>query len=237
MAAGLFITGTGTDVGKTYVAALIVRALRESGLRVGVYKPVATGCEMLGGKLVSPDAVSLWQAAGQPGMLDQVCPQVFAAPLAPHLAARAEGQKVDAVMLRRGIEYWRETNDFVIVEGAGGLMSPISDDDYNADLAEEFGFPLVIVAANELGTINATLQTLITASTFGREASEERGAENETGDGLTVAGIVLNTPRVVENDPSADSNADEIARRCVPPLLAAVGHGDGFDRPVDWRNI
>lgn len=223
MAGGLFVTGTGTGVGKTYVAALIAHSLRESGAHVGVYKPVASGCEMLGGKLVSPDAVALWQAAGQPGMLDQVCPQVFAAPLSPHLAARAEGRKVDASQLRSGIEYWRATSDFVIVEGAGGLMSPIGDDDYNADLAEEFGFPLVVVAANELGTINATLQTLITASTYR--------------DGLNVAGIVLNSPRVSERDPSTDSNADELARRCVPPLLAVVGHGGMFNSAVDWSRI
>jgi len=223
MAAGLFITGTGTGVGKTYIAALIARALRKAGVRVGVYKPVASGCEMLDGKLVSPDAVALWQAAGRPGTLEQVCPQVFAAPLAPHLAARAEARRVDPEQLRRGLEYWCESSDFVIVEGAGGLMSPISDDDYNADLAEEFGFPLVVVAANELGTINATLQTLITASTYR--------------DGLSVAGVVLNSPRVSADDPSVDSNADELSRRCVPPLLAIIEHNGGIDRPVDWTKL
>ena len=109
----------------------------------------------------------------------------------------------------------------MLVEGAGGLMSPISDDDYNADLAAEFGFPLVVVAANELGTINATLQTLITASTFR--------------DGLSVAGVVLNSPQVSRTTIRvSDSNADELARRCVPPLLAVVEHGGGFDRAVDW---
>ena len=75
MSRGLFITGTGTGVGKTYVGALIARALRDAGKRVGVYKPVASGCEMRGGKLVSPDAVALWEAAGRPGTLEQVCPQ------------------------------------------------------------------------------------------------------------------------------------------------------------------
>jgi len=220
MAGGLFITGTGTGVGKTYVASLIARVLREAGKRVGVYKPVASGCAMRGGRLVSPDAVALWMAAGQPGTLDAVCPQTFAAPLAPHLAARAEGRRVDAGQLRSGLDYWRETCDVVLVEGAGGLMSPISDDDYNADLADEFGFPLVVVAVNELGTINATLQTLIAAATY-RE-------------GLRVAGIVLNSPRALADDPSVESNADELARRCVPPLLAVVEHGGGFDRAVDW---
>src|SRR3954468_12046134 len=112
MARGLFIAGTATGVGKTYVGALIARALRDGGKRVGVYKPVASGCEMRGGRLVSPDAATLWMAAGQPGMLDAVCPQTFAAPVAPHLAARAEGQRVSAELLRSGIEYWRESSDF-----------------------------------------------------------------------------------------------------------------------------
>src|SRR6187200_222074 len=104
---GLFISSTGTSVGKTYVAALIVKSLREAGKRVGVYKPVASGCEMRDGKLVSPDAVALWEAAGRPGTLEQVCPQLFAAPLAPHLAARDEGRRVDPRLLREGIEFWR----------------------------------------------------------------------------------------------------------------------------------
>lgn len=234
MGHGLFITGTGTGVGKTYVAALIAKQLRDAGRRVGVYKPVASGCEVRDGRLVSPDAVALWEAAGRPGTIEQVCPQLFAAPLAPHLAARAEGRRVDASLLRSGLDYWRETCDVVLVEGAGGLMSPISDDDYNADLAEVFGFPLVVVAANELGTINATLQTLVTAATCCAAGSEERGARNE---GLQVAGIVLNSPRKRTDDPSVDSNADELARRCVPPLLAIVEHGGGFDRAVDWTKL
>jgi dethiobiotin synthetase len=220
MARGLFITGTGTGVGKTYVAALIARSLRAAGKRVGVYKPVASGCEQREGKLESPDAIALWEAAGQPGTLEQVCPQLFAAPLAPHLAARAEGKRVDQSLLRSGLEFWRESSDVVLVEGAGGLMSPISDDDYNADLAEEFGYPLVIVAANVLGTINATLQTLITADTF-RE-------------GLPIAGIVLNSPAALADDPSTESNSDELARRCVPPLLAKIEHDGGIDADVDW---
>lgn len=220
MPRGLFITGTGTGVGKTYLAALIARALRAAGRHVGVYKPVASGCEVREGRLVSPDAVALWEAAGRPATLEQVCPQLFAAPLAPHLAARAEGRRVDPQRLRDGIQCWRSSCDVVIVEGAGGLMSPISDDDYNADMAADFGYPLVIVAENVLGTINATLQTLITASTIG--------------DGLPVAGVVLNWPRPDANDPSTQTNADELARRCSAPLLATVAHGGSFDRRVDW---
>jgi dethiobiotin synthetase len=230
MTCGLFITGTGTGVGKTYVAALVARALRETGRRVGVYKPVASGCERQEGRLVSPDAVALWEAAGRPATLEQVCPQTFAAALAPHLAARAEGRRVDARLLRDGIRFWREWSEIVLVEGAGGLMSPVGDDDYNADLAAEFGYPLVIVAANELGTINATLQTLIAAGSEGRGAGGERCR-------LLVAGVVLNSPRPLGEDPSVNSNAGELARRCTAPLLATVGHGGGFDREVDWMAL
>ncbi len=222
-AKGLFITGTGTGVGKSYVGAILARRFREAGIRVGVYKPVASGCDVRDGTLVSADADSLWEAAGRIGSIDRVCPQMFRAPLAPHLAARADGRRVDAKLLREGLEYWLDTSEIVLVEGAGGLMSPISDDDYNADLAAEFGFPLLVVAANQLGVINATLQTLITAATYC--------------DGLDVAGIVLNSISPGEDDASIASNSDEIARRCVPPLLATVEHGGRLEGDADWRQF
>ncbi|MBN1852256.1 MAG: dethiobiotin synthase [Pirellulales bacterium] len=216
---GLFITGTGTGVGKTYVGRLISRVLVSQGHRVGIYKPVASGCLAEGTRVISQDALALWEAAGRPGELDRVAPQRFQAALAPHQAARAEGQTIDRELLRLGIDYWRERSDIVLVEGVGGLMSPMSEIDYNADLAIEFGYPLIVVAPNVLGTINQTLQTLITAVTF-RE-------------GLHVAGVVLNdispTP-----DASAESNGAELEARSVPPLLAQVAHTGEFDRDVDW---
>jgi dethiobiotin synthetase len=254
MASGIFITGTGTGVGKTYVGTLIAKALRAAGKRVGVYKPVASGCERQADRLISPDAIALWEAAGRPGTLEHVCPQVFAAPLAPHLAARAEGRRVDSQLLRDGLKFWCETCDIVLVEGAGGLMSPISEDDYNADLAAEFGYPLLIVAENALGTINATLQTLITARQkgvrnrfFTASPNSSTAFDKTVPDtflratflraGLPVAGIVLNSPHMLNGDPSVDSNADELARRCTSPLLAIVDHGGGFSRNIDWNQI
>jgi dethiobiotin synthetase len=264
---GLFITGTDTGVGKTYVAALIARALRAAGHRVGVYKPAASGCRrgqgaglMVGrlsksphrvqgsggqsravsarkgsgfrgqklsggacpaGRLISEDAIQLWEAAGRPGALERVCPQRFEAPLAPHLAAAEEGRKLDSKLLRSGLDYWKKRSDVVLVEGAGGLMSPLGDEEYVADLACDFGFPLVIVARNALGTINQTLQTLIAAATF-RE-------------GLPIAGIVLNNPSPPGDDPSRSSNRRELAVRSAPPILAEVAwQADRFDAEVDW---
>jgi dethiobiotin synthetase len=219
--AGLFITGTDTGVGKTYVGAMIARALRAAGYRVGVYKPAASGCRRHRGKLVSDDAVMLWEAAGEPGRLDRVCPQRFSAPLAPHLAAREEGKRLDAARLRRGLDYWRRCSDVVLVEGAGGLMSPMGEDEYVADLAYEFGFPLVVVARNGLGTINQTLQTLITAAVF-RE-------------GLEVAAVVLNHPAPPGDDPSIASNRRELAARSPAPIVAEINYGAAdFHPAVDW---
>jgi len=218
---GLFITGTDTEIGKTYVAALIASSLAAQGHRVGVYKPAASGCSVQNGALVSDDAVALWKAAGSPGTLAEVCPQVFAAPLAPHLAAAAEGKQLDLALLRRGLDIWLERSDVVLVEGAGGLMSPLGEEEYVADLAADLGFPLVVVARNTLGVINHVLQTLITAATF-RE-------------GLPVAGIVLNETSPRTTDASLDLNVREIRRRAVSPVLAQVGwQADRFTPMIDW---
>jgi dethiobiotin synthetase len=220
-APGLFITGTSTEVGKTHAAAMIARALVAEGRRVGVYKPVASGCRESAGERIADDAVALWEAAGRPGDLEHVCPQRFLAPLAPPRAAAIEGRRVDANLLRTGLDYWRSTSDIVLVEGAGGLMSPLSDKDYNIDLAVDFGFPLVIVAANELGVINATLQTLITA--------------RATAPKLPIAGVILNQAAPREDDSSLASNAEELAVRCDAPLLDLVHHRQQqFERRLDW---
>jgi dethiobiotin synthetase len=220
---GLFITGTDTGVGKTYVAALIARQLVAANYRVGVYKPVASGCRRVEGKCIADDAVQLWQAAGCPGTLENVCPQRFAAPLAPPLSAQAEGKEVDANRLRNGLQFWKNVCDIVLVEGAGGLMSPISDNDYNADLAIDFGYPLVVVAPNVLGTINATLQTLITASTYGT--------------GLEVCGIVLNGQSQLTDEATSAGNLVELKRRAVPPILTTVAPEGAFETTVSWWEL
>jgi dethiobiotin synthetase len=220
---GFFITGTGTEVGKTYVGALLARELAARGLKVGVYKPVASGCvtlrEFQGSEdwgldatdLVAEDALVLWRAAGQPLSLQEVCPQRFRAAVAPNVAARMEDRRVDTNLLRIGIDPWLSNSDIVLVEGAGGLMSPISDDDYNADLAVDLGLPLIVVAANRLGVINDTLQTVITASVFG--------------DGLEVAGVVLNSASEPAGDESLSTNAEQLREHLRVPVLGELSHG------------
>jgi dethiobiotin synthetase len=211
-ARGLFVTGTDTGVGKTHVAAQIVRTLVAAGKRVGVYKPVASGCMANASGLESEDARALWEAAGRPGELQRVCPQRFAAPLAPHQAARAERRSVDDRLLRSGLSEWTARCEIVVVEGAGGLLSPVSDDSLVADLAADFDYPLVIVAANRLGAINHTLLTIA--------AARERQ--------LPIAGIVLNDLPEDAADPSRATNLADLAAWAQCPLLADVPTIDWF---------
>ncbi|MEM7783470.1 MAG: dethiobiotin synthase [Planctomycetota bacterium] len=221
---GLFVTGTDTEVGKTFVASMIAAQLAKEGHRVGVYKPLATDCVSDGRQLVSEDAVALWEAAGRPLSLHSVCPQRFQAPLAPHLAARNEGKEVDAGLLRTGLSDWVDECDIMIVEGAGGLMSPATEEDFFADLAYEFGYPTVVVVPNQIGAINQALQTLITAACFR--------------DGIPVAGVVLNDSRMFDGDVSMESNRSEIADRSIPPVLTRLRYeGTKFDEPIDWFEI
>jgi len=206
------------------VAAMIARAMVAAGRRVGVYKPAASGCRYEDGTVVSDDALALWNAAGRPGDLDRVCPQRFAAPLAPHLAAQAEGRQLDAELLRRGLDYWQARSEVIVVEGAGGLMSPLGQQAYVADLAHEFGFPLIVVSRNALGTINQTLQTLISAAAFRH--------------GLAVAGVVLNSPNPPNDDASIATNRRELSARCTCPILAETAFGaESFDVAVDWLRL
>lgn len=230
--AGLFVTGTDTDVGKTYAAALIVRSLVAQGRRVGVYKPAASGCrrDPATGDLTSDDAVALWEAAGHPGELERVCPQRFAAPLAPHLAAQAEGRLLDGELLRWGLDYWRERSDVVVVEGAGGLFSPLGDEELNIQLACDFGWPLVIVTANRLGVVNATLSNQNAISGFNLQNMARA---------LRVGCVVLNDVQPDDGkDPSRQSNGSELRkflRAFRVPWFTELQHDAGqFTTSVDW---
>lgn len=221
---GLFIVGTDTEVGKTYVTSLIARSLVSSGKKVGVYKPVASDCLRDGDELVSSDAVALWDCANRPLTINDVCPQRFEAPIAPHLAAKAEGKSIDSDLLRNGLSVWQDKCDIVLVEGAGGLMSPVTDDEFFADLAYDFGYPLILVVPNVLGCINQTMQTLITAATFR--------------DGLEVGGIIINNLRTEEGDESVKTNPEEIAKRSLIPIIGTVNYrGKEIEGDCDFFEI
>lgn len=222
-AAGLMILGSDTNVGKTFVAALIARQLFAQGVRVGVYKPAASGCRREGRRVIAEDAVSLWEAAGRPLTLAKVCPQRFVAPLAPHLAAQAEGAELNAARLRSGLKPWLAWAEFTLVEGAGGVLSPLGADELVADLALDLDLPVILVVANRLGAVNQALQAQLAALVYG----------------LKLRGVVLNDASPPDaTDPSRDLNAAEIKSRLSVPLLAHLPWQAKSIRPrIDWRAI
>ncbi|SRR6056297_367311 len=205
-----FVTGTDTEVGKTYVTSAIARALSLQGRRVGVYKPVASGCELVNRRWSSEDADRLWTAAGEPLSLDDVCPQRFEAELSPPEAAASAGTRVDEDRLVRGADVWlRGDFDVVLIEGAGGLFSPISERWLNIDLVGRFGTTeAILVAANRLGCVHQTLATCT--------AGEHRG--------FRPRGIVLSQTDSAPT-PSAKSNARAISRFTDVPVLASLAYG------------
>ena len=168
---GFFVTGTDTGVGKTVVACALLRGLRARGVDVGALKPIETGVGA-GGPL---DALALREAAGVNDALDTICPQQFALPAAPTVAAAAEGRRVELAPVRRAFAALAARHACVVVEGAGGLLVPAAEGVSMADLARELGLPVLVVARASLGTINHTLLTL--------EAVAARG--------LALAGVVI----------------------------------------------
>lgn len=158
---GVFVTGTDTGVGKTLVAAALAQHLRNMGLRVGVMKPLETGVENPAEE--GPDATLLRWASETSAPRDQVAPVRLRAPLAPSMAAEMEKTFVDFGHLVETSRQLRRSHDFVIVEGAGGLMVPIAGGLLIADLVRAMELPLMVVCRPTLGTINHTLLTLFTA--------------------------------------------------------------------------
>ena len=200
---GLTITGTDTDVGKTVVAASIVEKLLRDGTAAGVYKPVCSGAEISDGQRHWTDVETHFAALGERFDRERIAPQCFDAPLAPPLAAQLEGRDVEWDIIQSGFDWWRDQCEFLVVEGAGGLLCPITHDRSFADVAAAVGFPVLVVSRATLGTVNHTLLTI--------EVARQHG--------LNVAGVVLNMTSPSESQEAARSNVRLIADRTSVPVL------------------
>ncbi len=206
---GIFITGTDTGVGKTYVAAGIARHLHADGVDVGVMKPVETGCRRKNGKLVPSDAVVLTRAARVRDSLRTVNPYRFSKPLAPSAAAGLEGTLIRPERILSAFRLLCRKHDFVIVEGAGGIMVPLAGRYTYLDLVEELGLPVLIVAHPGLGTINHTLLTM--------EAMRSRK--------IAVAGVVFNYATSGKMGAAERTNPGVIQECSGMPITGVVRFG------------
>jgi dethiobiotin synthetase len=155
---GIFITGTNTNVGKTYIATQLARELLKQNINVIPRKPVESGCQREGDELIPADALALKNAAGYSGSLAQVCPYRFEPPISPLRAAHLAHQALITAKVAEACMTDIDTEkDFLLVEGAGGFYTPLCEDGLNADLAQVFDFPVILVAEDKLGCINQVL--------------------------------------------------------------------------------
>ena len=224
---GVLVTGTDTGVGKTLVACALLQALATRGVRAVGMKPVAAGCEEREGKLVNDDVAALVAASSVQGAPDLVNPYCFRPAVAPHLAAEHAGESISLDRIQRAYAALCNSADYVVVEGAGGLLVPLSRNEDFRDLAVVLGLPVIVVVGMRLGCLN---HALLTAA-----ALQERG--------LRFAGWIANSLEAAM--PEFDGNLLALRQRLPAPLLgilpygppsvpeAAARIGDGHGGP--WR--
>jgi dethiobiotin synthetase len=162
---GIFVTGTGTEVGKTVVAAVIAHTLAAEGRRVAVFKPAVTGLEEEG----ETDHELLRRASGSTQSDEGIAPYRYGPPASPHLAAALAGEEIEPERLRAAARAAATGADVLVCEGVGGLLVPLSPGYLVRDLAADLGYPLAIAASPGLGTINHTLLTIEAARAAGLE--------------------------------------------------------------------
>lgn len=157
MTKAVFVTGTDTEIGKTLVCVQLIRALVGRGHRVAGMKPVASGCVRTPSGLRSEDALKLIAAANVDVRYEEVNPYAFEPPIAPHIASREAGVRIELPQITSAFQGLRARTDWVVVEGVGGWLVPLSGDRTVADLAAALDIPVVLVVGIRLGCINHAL--------------------------------------------------------------------------------
>ena len=201
---GYFITGSDTDAGKTYVGCEVVRQLQAAGVGLETRKPAESGCRPdANGSLLTHDAAALQAASGEREPIERIAPYRFRAALAPHRAARLENRELRLQQLIDACQR-DDPNHRLIVEGAGGFLSPLAEDGLNADLAAALQLPTIVVVRDRIGAVNQALMTV--------EAVNNRG--------LVVAAVVMNRVDAVI-EPGMD-NAADLRAWCDLPVFACA---------------
>ena len=213
----VFITGTDTEVGKTFYSERLLHSLNAQGLRTAAMKPLASGAEGHDEKLRNADALVLQQAANTSFSYELCNPYCFKAAIAPHLAAKQAGVRIDADVILRAYEQLQQQADVTVVEGVGGWLVPLDEDQTVADLVQAMGLPVVLVVGMRLGCINHALLTV----------------ENIKQRGVSLLGWVANV--MDPNMSHLHENIESIAQRIQAPLLDTIEFINNPDVPTSSR--
>ncbi|PWJ58591.1 MULTISPECIES: dethiobiotin synthase [unclassified Fibrobacter] len=209
---GYFVTATGTDVGKTFVTALLVKKWRDSGIDAGYYKAALSGAELRDGKWIAGDADYVKHVASLPDSQEELVSYVYKEAVSPHLAARKEGNPVELAQVKADFIAATQRHEFVFVEGSGGIICPIRYDDkkiFLADIMKELNLPLLIVTTAALGSINSCVLTV--------EYARARG--------LDIRGIIVNRYGISGNQQMEDDNIFMMQELTDLPILTKIKEG------------
>ena len=217
---GFFITGTDTEIGKTFVSSLLIKLLVEEGLKVVGMKPIASGAKKIDEGLKNDDALSLMQASNVDVGYEKINPYVFEPAVSPHLAAEDAGVEIDLKKIKSNFAELEKKSDVVIVEGVGGWYAPLSYNCTVADLAEELNQPIILVVGLRLGCLN---HALLTAQAIRQS-------------GLPIAGWIAN---YVEKDFSvAEKNIQTINHFLNDiPFIGTVSHQTNSNEQSSLKHI
>ncbi len=214
-----FITGTDTEIGKTTLSSVIIRALVAKGFKTAAMKPVAAGAEVLDGVLHNGDVDALMKAANLALPMALVCPYLLRKPIAPNLSAKQDGRTIDISHIVDCYRKISQQADAVVVEGVGGFLVPFSQDMSSADLAEQLGLPVIMVIGLKLGCINHALLT----------------AEVVRARGLTLAGWIANGI-----DPAmafSDGNIATLENWLDAPRLGTLPYLQSFEKAKQYLDL
>ena len=203
-----FVTGTDTDVGKTYIATALVRHFVQQGYQAVGVKPVAAGCQKENGELRNTDVSALVAASNVDADLALINPYAFEPAIAPHIAAEQAGITVSLAKIQQAFDSLQAQADVVVVEGAGGFRVPINRQETMADLAAQLNLPVIMVVGIRLGCINHALMT----------AGSIRAA------GLNLVGWVAN--RIDPDMPALAENVTTLKAMIKAPCIADVAWGE-----------
>lgn len=210
---GYFVTATGTDVGKTFITALLVKKWRNSGIDAGYYKAALSGAELRDGKWVAGDADYVKRIANLSDTQEQLVSYVYKEAVSPHLAARKEGNHVELAKVKADFDAACARHEFIFAEGSGGIICPIRYDDqkiFLVDIMKTLNLPLVIVTTAALGSINACVLTV--------EYARSRS--------LDVRGLIVNRYGSSGNQEMEDDNIRMMQDLTGLEVIAKVKDGD-----------